>query len=162
MEAQSFSLWSIATMFEFLKDSNCISEDSLFRQLVSCMMRALTTQAKTTFSLQEFLQQTRRESYVSHLPGSTYPLVKHALLSTPSTKSLFSEDVILALLTQVKNDSQLCLLKNLFTQGRGEGSLNFLLLGLSSLVSQSELFPSLSYPPAHCFVVKISELKQYC
>ena len=62
VEAQSFSLWFIATMFEFLKDSNCVPEDSVFWQLISAMMNALTTQAKTTFSLQEFLQQTRQES----------------------------------------------------------------------------------------------------
>ena len=35
VEVQLFSLWSIATMFEFLKDSNCVPEDSVFRQLIS-------------------------------------------------------------------------------------------------------------------------------
>ena len=133
VEVQSFSLWSIATMFEFLKDSNCVSEDSVFRQLIASMTRALITEANTTFSLQEFLQQTRHESYVSHLPGSTHPSVKHALLSTPSSLALLSKDVILALLTQVKDDSQLSLLRNLSSlKSGGEDDLNFLLFGFSS------------------------------
>ena len=110
---QLFFLWFIVTMFKFLKDSNCVPEDSVFRQFISSMMTILTSQAKTAFSLQKFLQQVRQESYVSHLPGSTHPLVKHALLSTPSSSALFSEDVILVSLTQVKDDSQLSLLKNL-------------------------------------------------
>ena len=38
--------------------------------------------ARTTYSLQEFLQQASRVSYVSHLPGSP-PSEEHALLSTP-------------------------------------------------------------------------------
>ena len=50
---------------------------------------------------------------MSHLPGSTYPSVKHALVLTPSMSTLFSEEVIRASLTQVKDDSQLSLLKNL-------------------------------------------------
>ena len=70
---------------------------------------------------------------MSHLPGSTRPSVKHPLLSTPSSLALFSEDVILALLSQVKDDSQLSLLKNLSSlKGGGEDSLDFLLLGVSS------------------------------
>ena len=39
--------------------------------------------------------------------------MKHALLSTPYSSALFSEDVILTSLTQVE--------ESLFTQGRGEG-----------------------------------------
>ena len=130
MEAQSFSMWSIAIMFE-----NCPSEDFVFRQLIASMTNALTTQVKTTYSLQEFLQQTWRELYVSHLLGSTHPSVKHALLSTSSSPALFSEDVILASLSQVKDDSQLSLLKNLSSL-KGEGktaSTSFLLLGVLSL-----------------------------
>ena len=113
VESQSFSLWSIATMFEFLKDSNCVPEDSVFRQLIASMTTALTSQAKTSFLVTTFLQQVFKESYVSHLPGSTHDSVKHALLLTPSTSALFSEEVIRASLTQVKDDSQLSLLKNL-------------------------------------------------
>ena len=45
---------------------------------------------------------------MSHLVGST-----HALLSTPSASALFDEDVILQSLTQLRDDSQLSLLKNL-------------------------------------------------
>ena len=113
VEAQSFSLWSIAAMFEFLKDSNCVPEDSSFRQLISSLTKALTTQARTSYYLQQFLQQTKCDSYVSHLPGFTPQSVKCALLTTPSSQKLFSKDVILTSLTQVTNDSQLSLLKNL-------------------------------------------------
>ena len=54
-----------------------------------------------------------RESFVSHLLGSTHPSVKHALLSTPSSSNFFDEEVIQPSLTQVKDASQLSLLKNL-------------------------------------------------
>ena len=40
IKSQSFSLWSIATMFEFLKHSNCVPEDSVFLQLISSMTTA--------------------------------------------------------------------------------------------------------------------------
>ena len=113
VESQSFSLWSIAIMFEFLKDSNCVPEDSVFRQLIASMTTALTSQAKASFLVAVFLQQVCKESYMSHLPGSTHPSVKHALLSTLSTSTLLSEEVIRASLTRVKDDSLLSLLKNL-------------------------------------------------
>ena len=129
VEAQSFSLWSIAAMFEFLKDSNCVPEDSGFRQLISSLTKALTIQARTSYSLQQFLQQTRRESYAPHLPGSMPQSVKHALLSTPPSQKLFSEDVILTLLTQVTNDSQLSLLKNFLSQGWGKSASSSSSLG---------------------------------
>ena len=54
VESQAFCLWSIATMFEFLKDSICVPEDSLFRQLIASMTTALTSQAKATFSVVAF------------------------------------------------------------------------------------------------------------
>ena len=114
MKSHSFSLWSVATMFELIKDSNCVPEDSVFRQLISSMTTALTSQAKASFSIAAFLQQVKKESYVSHFPGSTHPSVKHALLSIPSTSTLFSREVICSLLTQVKDDSQLSLFKNLY------------------------------------------------
>ena len=46
--------------------------------------------------------------------------MKNTLLSTPSSKDLFSEDVILASLTQVKDESRLSLLKKLSSL-KGEG-----------------------------------------
>ena len=55
---------------------------------------------------------------VSHLPGLTHASVKHALLTTPSSSSLFVVDMIKDTLTQMKEDSQLKLLKNL-SSGRG-------------------------------------------
>ena len=77
------------------------------------MTATLSSQAKASFSVVAILQQVRKEPYASHLPGSTHISVKHSLLSVPSTSTLFSEEVIHALLTQVKDDSQLYLLKNL-------------------------------------------------
>ena len=50
IESQSFSLWSIATMFEFLKDANCLPEDSIFHQLIASMTAALNSQDKAPFS----------------------------------------------------------------------------------------------------------------
>ena len=45
VEAQFFSLWSIATMFDFLRDLDCVPQDSVFSQLSSSMFRALAVQA---------------------------------------------------------------------------------------------------------------------
>ena len=73
------------------------------------MTTAINTQAKASFSATSFLQQKRRETYVSHLQVSTRQSVKHALLTTPSSTKLFSEDVILSLLSQFKDDLQLSL-----------------------------------------------------
>ena len=50
---------------------------------------------------------------MSHLPPSVHAPVKHALLSIPSTSSLFAEDVIKESLAQVKEDSQIKRLTNL-------------------------------------------------
>ena len=84
-----------------------------FRQLITSITTVLNSQAKASFSLAAFLQQVRRESFVSHLTGSTHPSMKHSLISTPSTSALFDEEVIRNSLTQVRDDSQLLLLKNL-------------------------------------------------
>ena len=117
IELQLFSLWSIATMF--LNDTNCVPEDSVFCQLIVSMSTALNSQDKAYFSVVAFFQQVRRESFVSHLPGSTHPSVKHALLST---SALFDEEVIRSSLTQVEDDSQLSLSKNLFSLKGGKQS----------------------------------------
>ena len=77
------------------------------------MTTALNSQVKASFAAVAFPQQVRHESFVPHLPGSTHTSVKHVLLLTPSTSALFDEEVILRLLTQVIDDSQLLWLKNL-------------------------------------------------
>ena len=64
-------------------------EDFVFCQLIVSMTTALNSQAKASFSVAAFLRQVRRELFVSHLPGSTHPSVKHDLLSTSSTPALF-------------------------------------------------------------------------
>ena len=106
IKSQSFSLWALAMIFEYLKDTNCVPDDA-------SMTTALNSQAKISFSVAAFLQQVRRESLVSHPSRSTHLSAKHALLSTPSSFSLFDEEVIRSSLTQVKDDSQLSLLENL-------------------------------------------------
>ena len=60
---------------------------------------------------------------MSHLRAATHASVKHALLSTPSSPSstsLFEESVIKELLTQVKEDCNLALLKNLSSTKGGK------------------------------------------
>ena len=59
---------------------------------------------------------------MSDLPSATHASVKHALLSTLSSSSLFAEVVIKGSLTQVKEDSQLKLLKNLSSSRGGKQS----------------------------------------
>ena len=63
--------------------------DEAFNKVVSSLSVALTAQTASAF-----LKQIRRETYVAHLPAHTHDSVKHALLSTPSEDSLFSEEVI--------------------------------------------------------------------
>ena len=109
---QSFSLWALVTVFNYLKDANCVLED-IFNQLVSSMTTAINSQAKASFSTVAFLQQKKQKTLVSHLPSTTHTSVKYAHLSTPSSSSLFTEDIICGSLTRVKEDSQLSLLKNL-------------------------------------------------
>ena len=117
IESQSFSLWAQASVFKFLRES----EHSLvFHQLVSSMITAINAQARVSFSAATFLKQVRRETLVSHLPTSNHVSVKHALLSSPLTSSLLSEDVVKASLTQVKEDSQLSLLLNLSSKKDGK------------------------------------------
>ena len=111
-------LWALATIFAFLKDSGCISEDDVFNQLVSSLSVFLNSQAKVSFSAGSFLKQMQRETLVSHLPGSTLFSVKHSLLMSPSSSSLFAEDMIRDSLAQVKEDFQLKLQKTL-SSGRG-------------------------------------------
>ena len=63
---------------------------------------------------------SNRFAGVSHLPSTRHASVKHALLSSPLTSSLFSEDVMKASLTQVKEDLQLSLLSNLCSKKDGK------------------------------------------
>ena len=79
-------------------------EDAIFRQLIANMTTVLSLQAKASFSVVTILQQVRRESFISHLPGCTHGSVKLALFSTLSMSALFDE-VIRNSLTQVKHDS---------------------------------------------------------
>ena len=68
---------------------------------------SLKSQAKVSFSAASFLKQKQQETLVSRLPSVTHASVKHTLLMSPSSSSLFAEDVIRDSLTQVKEDSQL-------------------------------------------------------
>ena len=88
--------------------------------MISSLQVSLNSQAKASFALPSFLKQKRRETLVSHLPTVTHASVKHALLTSLSSSSLFSEDVIRESLTQVKEDSHLKLLKNLSSNRGGK------------------------------------------
>ena len=71
-------------------------------------------------SAASFLKQKCHETLVAHLPSFTRASVKHSLLSSPFTSSLFAVDVIKASLTQVKEDSQVKLLSNLYFMKDGK------------------------------------------
>ena len=116
IESQSFSLWALSAIFEYLKDANCVSDDEVFHQLVSSMTTSINSQAKASFSAAAFLKQKRWETLVSHLPASAHTLLK------PSSSSFFAEDVIEDSLTQVKVDSQIKLLTNLSSLKGGKRS----------------------------------------
>ena len=96
--------------------------DEVFNKVVSSLSVALTAQAQASYAASAFLKQIRRKTYVAHLPTHTHDSVKHALLSTPSEDSLFSEEVIQCPLGQVRDDSELQLLRNLSTQRSEKGS----------------------------------------
>ena len=72
--------WALATVFDYLKDTNCVPEDDLCSQLVASMITAINLQVKASFSAVAFLQQKRRETLVSHLPSATHACVKHGVL----------------------------------------------------------------------------------
>ena len=116
---KSYASWAIASIFAFLRDTGLSPSDEGFNKVVSSLSVALTAQAKALYVASAFLQQIHRVTYVANLPAHTHDSVKHALLSTPSEESLFSEEVIQRSLGQVRDDSQLQLLKNLSNQ-RGE------------------------------------------
>ena len=122
IQSQSFSLWAVAAVFEFLKVSNCVPEDPVFNQLVMSMMDAINAQVRAAFTSASFLKQKCREAIVSLLPASTHGSVKLVLLTTPSSSSLFSDEVIKASLTKVKEDLQIKLLSNLSLHRGGKQS----------------------------------------
>ena len=158
IESQSFSPWALASVFEFLRESDCVPDSPVFHQLISSMTKAINAQASASFSAAAFLKQIHWETLVSHLPLTMYASVKHALLSSLSTSSLFSEDVVKASLTQVKEDSQLSLLSNISSKkdgkrtassssssSRGQSSLSAASRG-SSYFSRSMKHPVFSSP----------------
>ena len=73
IELQSFSLWAVAAIFEFLKESDCVPGDAVFHQLVSSITTSINSQARASFSAAALLKQKRRENLVSHLPPSAHP-----------------------------------------------------------------------------------------
>ena len=107
-------------MFEFVKELDCVPVSPVFHHLVASMMSAINSQARASFSASTFLRQIRRETLVSHLPAATHASIKNALLSSPSSSTLFSKEVVRSSLTQVKEDSQLSLLSNLSSKKDGK------------------------------------------
>ena len=57
IQSQSFSLWALAAISEFLKDSNCVPDDPVFHQLVTSMTDAINAQARASFFSASFLKQ---------------------------------------------------------------------------------------------------------
>ena len=88
IESQSISLWALTSVFEFLRESDCVPDSPVFHQLVS-MTLAINAQVCASFSAAIFLKQIRHERLVSHLLSSTHASVKHALWLSPSTSSFF-------------------------------------------------------------------------
>ena len=120
--SQSYAFWAMVSIFAFLRDSGLSPSVEVFNKVVSSRSVALTAQVKALYATSAFLKQMRRETYVAHLPAHTHDSMKHAVLSTPSEDSLFSEEVIQRSLGQVRDDSQLQLLCNLSTQRSEKGS----------------------------------------
>ena len=122
VESQSYLSWAVAAVFAYLREAGVAPEDKSFHRLVVSLSVNLNSQAKASLSAAAFLKQKRRETYVSHLPSSNHDSVRQALLSSPSNESLCSEEVIAKSLGQVKDESQILLLKNLSSQRGGKGS----------------------------------------
>ena len=163
LEAQSFSLWAIAAIFDSLKDSGAGPQDDSFGNLVTSPTLSLQSQAKASFSANCFLQQKRRETFVSHLPASTHASVKYELLATPSSPSLFVNLMIKESFTQMKEDTNLAVLKNLsFAKGGKQSasaaSSSGTRLGLRLLLASLET-PSASGVPTPVFVFPGSPLE---
>ena len=105
VESQSFVSWAMASLFAFLQDAGLSPSDDGFNEVVSSLSVALMVQAKASYAAASFLKQVRRETYVAHLPPHAHDSVKHALLSTPSEDSLFSEEVIQRSMGQIRDNS---------------------------------------------------------
>ena len=105
-----------------MRDANLAPEDDDFHRLISSLSVALNSQAKALFAAAEYPKQKRRETFVSHLPVHMHDSGRHSLLSSASSSTLFADEVIEKSLGQVKDDSQLLLLKNLSSQKVGKGS----------------------------------------
>ena len=144
VESQLFSSWAIVSVFAFLRDSDLAPEDKGFHKLVSSLSVVLNSQAKASFAAAEFLTQKRRETFVFHLLSHTHDSVWNALLSSKSSPSLFSDEVIEKSFGQVRGDSQLLLLKNLPSQKGGKGSV-------SSSSSSAQHHPCSQFPQSFFF-----------
>ena len=120
IESCSFSLWALTSVFAFLKDSGCVPKEDVFHHLITSLMVSFNSQAKASSASASFLKQKRWETLVSHLPSASHASEKCTLLTSPSSSSLFAEDVIRDSLTQVKEDSHLKLLKNLSSSRGGK------------------------------------------
>ena len=57
IESQSFSLWALASNFEFLKESDCVPDSQVFHQLVSSVTSTINSQVRASFSAATFLKQ---------------------------------------------------------------------------------------------------------
>ena len=131
-----------------MKDSGTVPQDDSFGNLVNSLTLSLQSQAKASFSVACFLQQKGKETFVSHLPASSHASVKHVLVMTPPSPSLFADSVIKESFTQVKNDCNLAVLKNLSS---AKGGKQFASAASSSGARRSSL-PSGSSTFSHFFI----------
>ena len=84
----SFSLWTVASVFAFLEDSCWFPE----KTLSSDHFQPYGVQyfaGYDSFASASFLKQKRRGTLITLLPSVTHKSVKHALLTFPSSSSLF-------------------------------------------------------------------------
>ena len=88
-------------------------DDAVFCQLVASMTTALGSQEKASFSARQPFCNSLGVSPSCCISQDLPMRLKHVLLSIPSSSFLFDQEVICSSLTQVKDDSQLSLLKNL-------------------------------------------------
>ena len=150
LESLSFSLWTVTSVFAFLEDSGYIPEEDIFLQLIFQPYGVPQFAGYDLISVCFLSEADVMETLVAHLPSVTHASVKHTFLTSPSSSPLFAEAVIRDSLTQVKEDSRLELLLNLFSSRGGmqtasTASVSGQWRGFSSTSSLSSSSSSSSY-----------------
>ena len=134
------------------RDGFTPSDLALFDSAISSLSTSLARQTSTSAAFADFIVSKRRESYLGHASLLLSTAQKHDLLITPaSDTTLFDQDLLEKVLTQVKEDSfissSLSMAKIARSQASGKGKSSSSSRAASSSRAGSSGYSSpLDYP----------------